>query len=235
MHRRLALAAAVALLASSCDPSPQPTVSQPSTSTNTTTAQNGEETPAVFYKTTEECEADVEKQVAEYAVLESAFEAGTLETAPTAPPLKQEDCEPQMQAAQAAHQQSAPTYNSLAECQEAGLECEPANTGYYRPRFGGSYFYPYGGSPNFIFLNYGGSQRRLYQPSPVYQSSTPGSVVTPSGQVITNRGTGRVNAPRSVTTASPSRPQGTPAKGAVTGRGSQGFGSTYKGTGRGGK
>lgn len=240
VHQRLAMAAAVALLTTSCY---QYGDSNRSAGTNSGSAavtdQNAnEKIPAVFYKTTEECEADVQKQQAEYDVLKTSFESGELSTAPTEPPLKVEDCEPQMLAAQQDYQKHAPTYASLADCQAEGLDCEPStqNTGYYQPRFGGYYFYPFFGSrTQYVYINDGGSQRRLYQPSTVYQSSTPGQVVTPNGRVVNNTTTGRVEAPRHTTATPPSRPKGTAARGAVTGRGSQGFGSTYKGTGRGGK
>ena len=227
VRQRLAIAAVVALLASSCGKD-----SSSPTGAITASDQNAnQKTPAVFYKTTEECEADAQKQQDEYAVLETAFDGGKLATKPTPPPIKKDDCKPQMLAAQQMHLQNAPTYASLAECQAQGLECEPSTaaqtTGYYQPRFGGSYFYPFGGRTEYIYVNYQGSQRKLYQPSSVYQSSTPGKVVTPSGQVVTNKATGRVNAPQ--------RPAGTAAKGAVTGRSSTGFGSTYKSTGSGGK
>lgn len=234
VRQRLAIAAVVALLISSCGKN-----SSSPTGQNAVSGQNAnKETPAVFYKTTEECEADAQKQQDEYVVLKSAFDGGKLAAKPTPPPIKQDDCKPQMLAAQQMYQQSAPTYASLAECQAQGLECEPstaARTGYYQPRFGGSYFYPFGGRTEYIYVNYQGSQRRLYQPSLVYQSSTPGQVVTPSGQVVTTKTTAPVSAPRSNTVASPPRPVGTPATGAVTGRSSTGFGSTYKSTGSGGK
>lgn len=233
VRQRLAIAAVVALLVSSCSSTGS------SNSTSSSTDQNAnDKIPAVFYKTTADCEADTQKQQTEYEVLSKAFAAGALASKPTSPPIKPEDCEPQMLAAQQAHQQHAPTYASLADCQAEGLDCEPApntqNTGYYRPRFGGSFFHPYGYGPSLLF-NYGGSQRRLYQPSTVYQSLTPGQAVMPSGQVITNGTTGPVNAPRYTTAPAPVRPPGTAARGTIKGRGSQGFGSTYKGTGSGGK
>lgn len=233
MQQRLALTAAIALLSSSCG--------SQSTSFNPppVTDQNADEKiPAVFYKTTEECETDVQKQQDAYAVSKTAFTAGQLATEPIAPPFQKEDCAPQMLAAQQAHAQNAPTYASLADCQAEGLACEPSSTaqttGYYQPRFGGSYFYPFGRT-EYIYVNYLGSQRRLYQPSTVYQSATPGQVVTPNGRVVTTGRTGIVTAPLHTTVPAPPRPQGTAARGTITGRGSQGFGSTYKSTGSGGK
>ncbi|MGB3766399.1 MAG: DUF1190 domain-containing protein [Phormidesmis sp.] len=242
VRQRLAIAAVVALLVSSCASNSLPSgaeADRPPNADAVTDQNANEEIQAVFYKTTAECEADTQKQQAEYEVLNSAFAAGNLTAEPTPPPIKPEDCEPEMLAAQQSHQQHAPTYASLADCQAEGLECEPSpdaqNTGYYQPRFGGSYFHPFGLVPSFILLNYAGSQRRLYQPSTVYQSSTPGQVVTPNGQVISNRQSGVVTAPRHTAAPAPARPKGTAARGTIRGRGSQGFGSTYKSTGRGGK
>lgn len=242
VQQRLALAATVALLASGCyQNGPRSSSNSPAQNPNAVTNQNAnEKVPGVFYKTVKECETDVQKQAEEYAVLEAAFENKELATKPTEPPLAKEDCGPQMEAAKQAHQQHAPTYASLADCKAEGLECEPAtnaqSTGYYQPRFGGYFFYPFLGSrTQYIYVNDGGSQRRLYQPSTVYQSATPGQVVTPNGRVVSNPSTGVSNVPRHTSAPAPQRPKGTAARGTVTGRGSRGFGSTYKGTGRGGK
>ena len=242
VQQRLALAATVALLAAGCyQNGPRSTSSGTGQNPNAVTNQNAnEKVPGVFYKTVEECEADVQKQAEEYAVLEAAFENKELATKPTEPPLAKADCAPQMEAAKQAHQQHAPTYASLSDCKAEGLECEPAtnaqNTGYYQPRFGGYFFYPFLGSrTQYIYVNDGGSQRRLYQPSTVYQSATPGQVVTPNGRVVSNPSTGVSNVPRHTSAPAPQRPKGTAARGTVTGRGSRGFGSTFKGTGKGGK
>ena len=241
VRQRLAIAAAIALLSSSCGStrSSSSPAAPPADTTAVTDQNANEKVPAVFYKTTEDCETDVQKQQNEYAVLKTAFTEGKLSAEPTAPPLQKEDCAPQMLAAQQAYAQHAPTYASLADCRAEGLECEPSptaqNTGYYQPRFGGSYFYPFGGRTEYVYVNYQGSQRKLYKPSTVYQSATPGQVVTPNGRVVTNGTTGTVKAPLHTTVPAPPRPQGTAAKGTITGRGSQGFGSTYKSTGSGGK
>ncbi len=244
VQQRLALAAAVALLSTSCYSSRPATTSTPPNFSAVTNQNANEDIPAVFYKSVEECEADTQKQAEEYAVLEAAFKNKELATPPTAPPLKTEDCGPQIEAAKQAHQQHAPNYASLEDCQAEGLECEKTtagqNAGYYRPQFGGFFFYPFlfggmGGRTQYIYVNDGGSQRRLYQPSTVYKSATPGQVVTPNGRVVSDRATGFTNVPRHTSAPAPQRPKGTAARGTVTGRGSRGFGSTYKGTGRGGK
>jgi hypothetical protein len=44
-----------------------------------------------------------------------------------------------------------------------------------------------------------------------------------------------ISAPKFVTATAPTRPTGIAAKGTISGRGSRGFGSTFKGLGRGGK
>ncbi len=250
IQQHLALAAAVALLASGCYQNGPRSASRssPQDPSVVTNENASEKIPGVFYKTVGECETDVQQQEAEYAVLEAAFENKELATKPAAPPLKKEDCGPQLEAAKQAHQQHAPNYASLEDCQAEGLECEPAttsqdasqnasqNAGYYRPSFGGFFFYPFlGGRTQYIYVNDGGSQRRLYQPSTVYKSAAPGQVVTPNGRVVNNPSTGVSNVPRHTSAPAPQRPSGTAARGTVTGRGSQGFGSTYKGTGRGGK
>lgn len=229
VRQRLALAAAIALITTSCD-------NQTSSYSPVEPAASNEEIPAVFYTTTEECEIDVQKQQDEYVVLETAFKAGQLAEEPTPPALEVAECEPQMLAAQTEHQTHAPTYASKADCEAEGLVCEPTtqNTGYYRPRFGGYYFYPYS-RPSYVYVNYGGSQRQVYEPRTVYQSSTAGQVVTPNGQVVSRSQTGVGKAPAHTQVAAPPRPAGTAAKGTITGRGRQGFGSTFKGTGRGGK
>jgi len=129
VRQRLAIAAVVALLVSSCASNSLPPgaeADRPPNADAVTDQNANEEIQAVFYKTTAECEADTQKQQAEYEVLNSAFAAGNLTAEPTPPPIKPEDCEPEMLAAQQSHQQHAPTYASLADCQAEGLECEPS-------------------------------------------------------------------------------------------------------------
>jgi hypothetical protein len=69
----------------------------------------------------------------------------------------------------------------------------------------------------------------------VYQSINAGRVVTAYGREISQTTTGRVQAPRHTTVLAPARPSGTTARGTIKGRSSQGFGSSFKSTGRGGK
>lgn len=195
---------------------------------------------ALFYETTAQCEADVKRQQNEYSVLFKAYQKKELATAPKAPALKVADCAPQMLAARREHDRHAPVYNSLADCQVDGIQCEATPSGYsiagYRPVFGGTYLYPYGGSyttSSYVYV--GGSNHRIYEPRTVYRSLTPGKIVTSQGEVIAKNNPGRVSVPQSTSFSAPSRPQGHAARGTITGRSSTGFGSTFKSTGRGGK
>jgi uncharacterized protein YgiB involved in biofilm formation len=192
----------------------------------------------VFYQTAAQCEADINTQQAEYVVLQQQYQAGQLEEAPTPPPMQAKDCAPQMLAAEQEHKKTAPVYNSIADCQAEGVQCEATPTGEstagYRPRYGGTYIDPYY-DPSFTYISYGGSPYRVYANRTVYLSSTPGTVVTPFGRQISQVTTGRVTAPRHTTFAAPTRPTGTSASGTIRGRSSQGFGSSFKSTGSGGK
>ncbi|WP_026072792.1 DUF1190 domain-containing protein [Nodosilinea nodulosa] len=237
LQTSLVMAAMLATLLAGCGGE----ATQPSSSTPTSsqTDQNADDQiEGVFYETTEQCEADMAKQQQEYDVLLKAHEQGQLAQPPTAPVMKVEDCEPQMLAAMQEHDRTAPVYSSLEDCQSEGVECEPtpanAQTSGYRPAYGGTFLYPYG-LPSFVYLNLGGATRSVYQPYTVYKSSNPGEVVTPYGQTVTKAQPGPVTTPRSTSQIAPPRPTGTAARGTITGRSSQGFGSTYKGTGSGGK
>jgi Protein of unknown function (DUF1190) len=136
--------------------------------------------PALFYETTEQCEAHAKKQQDQYAAKLKAYQekqpstppspAATATPTPTAtpttppaikpsPPVMQAaDCAAQMAAAQQEHDRHAPVYQSLSECQADDVQCEATPAGYatpgYRPMFGGTYFYPYG---NFYGSTYGGT------------------------------------------------------------------------------
>jgi uncharacterized protein YgiB involved in biofilm formation len=250
VYRGLAIASVLALLVSSCESAS--TVADPATNV-TSEAEANEQIDAVFYKDTAQCEADVKKQQDEYAVLQKAYQAKQLAQPPVAPPMKIDDCAPQMQAAQEAHNKSAPVYSSLADCKAEGVQCEatPATestesteangsteateaTAGYRPVYGGTYISPFY-LPTFAYFMYGGTQRRIYENRTVYQSNTPGRVVTPYGREIPQTTTGRVSVPRHSTFAAPPRPPGTAATGTIKGRSSQGFGSSFKSTGTGGK
>ncbi len=204
---------------------------------------NGDDHPdaqvkAVFYQNTAQCEADITRQQAEYAAQQQQYQAGQLDEQPAPPPIQAADCGAQMQAAQQEHDRTAPVYNSIADCQAEGVQCEATPTGAqsagYRPIYGGTYL-DINDSSSYTYINYGGSQHRIYLPRTVYQSMTPGRVVTPYGREIAQSATGRVSVPRHTTFAAPARPTGTSGAGTIRGRSSQGFGSSFKSTGRGGK
>jgi type II secretory pathway pseudopilin PulG len=193
---------------------------------------------AVFYQNTAQCEADMTKQQEQYAVFQQKYQSGQLAQPPTPPPMEATNCAPQMLAAEQEHHRTAPVYASTADCQSEGVQCEATSaneqvTG-YRPVYGGTYLDLYD-SPRDTYIYYGDRQYRVYAAHVVYQSSTPGLIVTPYGRVINQSTTGRVTVPRHTTFAAPSRPPGTSASGTIRGRSSQGFGSSFKSTGSGGK
>jgi hypothetical protein len=195
---------------------------------------------AVFYQNTAQCEADMTKQEAEYAVLLKKYQetpTAQQQSPPIKPPMQPQDCAPQMLAAQQEHEKIAPVYAAIAECQAEGVQCESMPAGGeagYRPKYGGTYIAPYY-EPSYTHVSYGGIQHRVYETRPVYQSITSGNVVTPHGREIAQTTTGRVITPRHTTFVAPSRPTGTSGSGTIRGRSSQGFGSSFKSTGSGGK
>jgi uncharacterized protein YgiB involved in biofilm formation len=192
----------------------------------------------VFYQTVAQCEADINKQQAEYTNLLQQYQAGQLDEPPNPLPMQAKDCAAQMQAAQEEHNKTAPVYTSIADCQAEGVQCEATPTGEtlagYRPVYGGSYIDPYDTS-SYVYVNYGGTQHRVYSTHTVYRSINPGSIVTPYGREISQVTTGRVSAPRHTTFTAPARPSGTSASGTIRGRSSQGFGSSFKSSGSRGK
>jgi uncharacterized protein YgiB involved in biofilm formation len=204
---------------------------------------NGDDNPdaqveAVFYQNTAQCEADITRQQAEYAALQQQYQAGQLDEQPEPPPIQAAECGAQMLAAQQEHDRTAPVYNSIADCQAEGVQCEATPSGAqpagYRPSYGGTYI-DVNDSSSYTYINYGGNQHRVYAARTVYQSITPGRIVTPYGREIAQSSTGRVSVPRHTTFAAPARPTGTSGAGTIKGRSSQGFGSSFKSTGDGGK
>lgn len=225
IYAGLAIAGVLAIVVSNCNNGPM------------TEEEANEPINAVFYQNTAQCEADTNKQQDEYVVLQQKYRNGQLAEEPTPPPMQAKDCAPQMLAAEQEHKKTAPVYASVADCQAEGVQCEtiPASeqTTGYRPVYGGTYLDPY--DPSYTYINYGGYQHRVYETRTVYQSITPGRVVTPYGREISQTTTGRVTVPRHTTFAAPSRPTGTSASGTIRGRSSQGFGSSFRSTGHGGK
>lgn len=225
VQQSLAIAAIAALILSSC--SSQPEIDQTA----------NEPINAVFYETTQQCEADIKQQTQTYQTQLAAAQRGELKQKPVPPVMKPEDCAPQMLAGRQEHERTAPVYASLQDCQAEGVQCEPASSSAgssYRPVYGGTYFYPYD-APHYSYVNYGGFYRQVYETRPVYASQTPGQIVTPFGRTVAKTTTGRVTVPRHTTIQAPQRPAGTSARGTISGRSQQGFGSTFKSTGRGGK
>ncbi len=212
--------------------------------------------PALFYETTEQCEAHAKKQEAQYADKLKAYEAQQSKTVtstptatptpiaikPTPPVMKATDCAAQMTAARQEHDRHAPVYQSLSECQADDVQCESTPVGHttsgYRPSFGGTYFYPYGhaygASTGFASSSHSASSH-FYAPRTVYRGFDAGSVVTPQGTVLTKSNPGVAVVPQHTSLAAPPRPAGVAARGTITGRDTKGFGSTFKSTGRGGK
>jgi uncharacterized protein YgiB involved in biofilm formation len=191
----------------------------------------------LFYQNTSLCEYDVKQQWAEYELLKQEWlQSG--EDMPTSPRLTVTDCAPQMLAAQQEHNKTAPVYATLEDCQSEGVQCESTPAGStttgYRPIYGGTYIDPYD-RPSYVYVSYGGRQHRVFQSHFVYRSSSPGRIVTPHGRQLAQGTFGRVTVPRHTTFASPSRPTGTAGRGTISGRSSSGFGSSFKGTGSGGK
>lgn len=190
--------------------------------------------PALFYSSTEQCEADTEKQKKTYDAKLKAYNAKKQGTEPIPPVLQPSDCAEQMAAAKREHDRHAPIYQSLTSCQAEGIQCETtsqSNVVGYRPRFGGVYLYPYESG---AIGNFSGNDSRVYQPHTVYQGTNLRQFVTPQGEPVVQGRSGLVSAPQPSIDA-PARPVGHAAQGTIRGRSQSGFGSTFKSTGRGGK
>jgi Protein of unknown function (DUF1190) len=220
--------------------------------------------PALFYETTEQCEAHAKKQQDQYATKLKEYQADQAAKAkqvnptdqanapkvgdillipPRKPVIQAADCAAQMAAARQEHDRHAPVYQSLSECQADDVQCEATPVGYatsgYRPMFGGTYFYPYGNTDNAPIGYTSGtpsSSSHFYEPRTVYRGFDAGSVVTPQGTVLSKSNPGVAIVPQHTSLAAPARPSGYTARGTITGRSNTtGFGSTFKSTGRGGK
>ncbi|MEM8829877.1 MAG: DUF1190 domain-containing protein [Cyanobacteria bacterium P01_G01_bin.19] len=238
----LAITASFAILISGCGSNNGQSISRRSArnsgDSRVTPANANDKINAVFYENVEQCEADIQKQQAEYQVLLQAHQKGELSNQPTPPIMEQESCAAQIQAAKEEHVRNAPVYDSQRDCEADGVRCERTPPGYYRsgyrPVFGGTYFYPYG-TRSYIYVRHNGVRHRVYQPRTVYRSTSSNRVVTPLGRTVDKSTPGKVKVPRHTSAPAPQRPKGKAARGTIKGRGSKGFGSTFKGTGRGGK
>jgi uncharacterized protein YgiB involved in biofilm formation len=196
---------------------------------------------ALFYQDTAQCEADIQRQQTAYNQWLRQGASGQMDP----PPMQVADCAPQMQAARQVHDQTAPQYASQQDCQAEGVQCESVGTSgsssgsrttlvRYRPVYGGTYLHPYE-SAGYTSVNYQGTPHRVYPSYPVYQSTNSAAVVTPHGRTVPSTAAGPVTVPRHTAFTPPARPNGVAAQGTIRGRGSQGFGSTFKSTGSGGK
>ena len=186
----------------------------------------------IHYSTVEQCEAGTQVASDEYNVLVEAFRSGALKDPPTKPALLPEDCVGYIEAALAEYQETAAVYESMDSCLQEDVQCEPTPPGSpvigFRPVFGGVFYDPF--SPP-IFVGGGYYPRPIY----VYNSlSSRTTFVTVSGHSVKVNG-GRATAPSSHVSTTPTRTTKHSATGSLRGRGSRGFGSTFKSTGRGGK
>lgn len=190
--------------------------------------------PALFYSSTEQCEADTTKQQQTYNAKLKAYETKQQGAEPVPPALESADCADQMAAARREHDRHAPVYQTLAACEAEGVKCETSRSDVsgYRPTFGGAYLYPYTANAT---SNFTGTNSRVYQPHTVYQGSNAGLVMTPQGESVVQARSGLVSAPQQPSVDAPARPAGYAAQGTISGRSQSGFGSTFKSTGSGGK
>ncbi len=228
VQQQLAISSVITMLAiSGCSSTPEPAAPPPA-------PVPSPKVPALFYKSTEQCEADAKKQQQTYDAKLKAYNAKKQGAEPVPPALESSDCEEQMAAARREHDRHAPVYQSLAACQAEGVQCETArgSVSGYRPTFGGAYLYPYAANAT---SNFAGTGSRVYQPHTVYQGTNAGLVMTPQGESVMQNRSGVVSAPVQPSVDAPSRPAGYAAQGTISGRSQSGFGSTFKSTGSGGK
>ncbi|MEB3293539.1 MAG: DUF1190 domain-containing protein [Synechococcales bacterium] len=197
--------------------------------------------PARFYETTAQCEADFAQQQqlarSPTALKQShppqpaAAQPPQPQSVPPSAIQKRSDCDTQMAAAKREHDRHAPVYRTREDCETDRVQYEATASGSsirgFRPRFGGMYLYPPSGLA--------ASSAQTEPPRTVYRSRNPGEVVTPEGEVLPQSRPGLVSVPAHINHLAPSRPVNHAAKGTITGRSRNGFGSTYKSTGRGGK
>jgi uncharacterized protein YgiB involved in biofilm formation len=195
---------------------------------------------AVFYENVSQCQQDLSQKQRDYQVQQQAFAEGKIPEKPIEPALKPEDCEAQLSLALREHEGHAPVYATLEDCQAEGLQCSQATedggqpiSGYY-PGFGGTFIYPYDPTPDFVYIDYGGVRHQVYRTSTVYQGSS-GNLVTPYGRTIPRYPSGsKISVPQHTRFSAPARPPSSSGTGVIRGRSANGFGSTYKATGRGG-
>ena len=248
VRQGLVFASVLALLISSCSKKSNLSNTTPNLVTN-----KEEKVEAVFYENVAQCEANTTKLQAEYQQKLTAYQNKQLSQYPVAPQIKPEDCEAKISAARQQHDKNAPSYSSLVECEAQGVSCENTSSG-YRPRYGGSYFYPYGSTRRYTNDSGRDNNRRAYEtpkpdrnsyaddyynpdsnttttsPNSTRSNSTTGTTITSPNSTRSNS-----NSTNTTTTTTPKRPSSKSGRGAIKGRSSRGFGSTYRSTGKGGK
>ena len=239
VQQLLAISASFAVLMSGCGGgnSNQPVAQRSAGNSRITPSDANQLQDAVFYENVEQCRLDIKKQQDEYQVLLQAYQTGKLSDKPNPPVMEAKNCDAQIQAAKEEHARNAPLYRSRLDCEADGYRCESIvinnNTSGYRPVFAGTYFYH--DSQDYVHVYRGGTRYRVYRPRTVYYSRDSSRIVIPSGTSVPRFRPGRVKVPQQNTRTTPQRPKGKAARGPIKGRGSNGFGSSFKGTGRGGK
>lgn len=200
------------------------------------------------------CKVETERLQAEYGILKEAFDAGRLTgKAPIKPTLEPEECEAFLAAAEQEYAAQAPTYVDQQACEASGAQCERVdpspNNNYiqpvYRPSYFGGYFYNPWATPIYIGgrRDYSQHTRVIYRDQGSnfsgYSSGTGSTTTntrptssTSTGTTSTTTTTTPKTSNSSSTTTKPASKSGTNA---ITGRGTSGFGSSYKYTGKGGK
>ncbi len=201
------------------------------------------------------CKVETERLNAEYTILKEAFDAGKLTgEAPIKPTIQPDECEEFLAAAEQKYAAEAPTYADQNTCEANGEKCErvePSRSNnyvqpIYRPIFYGGYSYNPWATPIYIGgrRDYGHHTTVIYRDSGSsnyggYNSS--GSRTTTTTKPTTKNSTTKstttksTTSPKTTTTQTPTKPASKSGTNAITGRGSSGFGSSYKYTGKGGK
>lgn len=198
------------------------------------------------------CKMETERLGAEYKILKEAFDAGKLQgSAPIQPTLQPDECEAFLAAAKQQYAAQAPTYADQTACEASGDPCERVEPSrdnnyiqpIYRPIFFGGYSYNPWLPPVYIGSqrDYGSHTTVIYRDSSTSNSNGSSNSNTGGSRTPTSTSAPK---PTAKSTTSPSRPTATqtptkPAQksgsNAITGRGTSGFGSSYKSTGKGGK
>lgn len=253
----LAACGAPAVDTGSNEPAPIPatTVAQTKANAVVDAAKVGQE--ELRFTDLASCKVETERLNAEYSILKEAFDAGKLTgEAPIKPTIQPDECEAFLAAAEQKYAAEAPTYADQNTCEANGEKCErvePSRSNnyvqpIYRPIFYGGYSYNPWATPIYIGgrRDYGQHTTVIYRDSGSSNSSGYSSggsrttTSTPSKSTTKKSTTGKSTTGKSTTTSpkttkTPTKPSSKSGTNAITGRGSSGFGSSYKYTGKGGK